>query len=778
MSVVITRPLVTVFNEKNEKVSSVKLPAVFRAPIRPDIVSFIHHEIAKNNRQPYSVSKLAGHQTSAESWGTGRAVARIPRVRGGGTHRSGQGAFGNMCRGGRMFAPTKTWRRWHRKVNVSQKRYALCSALAASGVPSLVFARGHAIQQLSEIPFVVSDKIQEYVKTKQACFFLKKSKIWPEIEKVLASKRFRAGRGKMRNRRRIQKRGPLIIYDRDQGLTRAFRNIPGIDLQNVNNMNLLRLAPGGHVGRLCIWTESAFRKLDDICGTWKTPSKVKTGFILPRHIMQMTDLQRLINSEEVKKVVRKPRRKVVRRTVKPNPLKNIKALLKLNPYAAVEKRHSILAIRRGVKRKSVVITRPLVTVFNEKNEKVSSVKLPAVFRAPIRPDIVSFIHHEIAKNNRQPYSVSKLAGHQTSAESWGTGRAVARIPRVRGGGTHRSGQATVAFHLQSVFAIRDTRRMAASGVPSLVFARGHAIQQLSEIPFVVSDKIQEYVKTKQACFFLKKSKIWPEIEKVLASKRFRAGRGKMRNRRRIQKRGPLIIYDRDQGLTRAFRNIPGIDLQNVNNMNLLRLAPGGHVGRLCVWTESAFRKLDDICGTWKTPSKVKTGFIFITLNLIFNLFFIKFRVHFRICSYHEVFVSSSLPRHIMQMTDLQRLINSEEVKKVVRKPRRKVVRRTVKPNPLKNIKALLKLNPYAAVEKRHSILAIRRGVKRKAGYTDKEKAIIKRRAELKQKAKAAKAKKPKQPKKAKTAKPAVAPAKSKAAKPAGAPVKPKATPKK
>ena len=35
--------------------------------------------------------------------GTGRAVARIPRVRGGGTHRSGQAAFGNMCRGGRYI---------------------------------------------------------------------------------------------------------------------------------------------------------------------------------------------------------------------------------------------------------------------------------------------------------------------------------------------------------------------------------------------------------------------------------------------------------------------------------------------------------------------------------------------------------------------------------------------------------------------------------------------------------------------------------------------------
>lgn len=84
----------------------------------------------------------SGHQTSAESWGTGRAVARIPRVRGGGTHRSGQGAYGNMCRGGRMFAPTKTYRRWHRHVNVAQKRYAICSAIAASGVPALVMARG------------------------------------------------------------------------------------------------------------------------------------------------------------------------------------------------------------------------------------------------------------------------------------------------------------------------------------------------------------------------------------------------------------------------------------------------------------------------------------------------------------------------------------------------------------------------------------------------------------------------------------------------------------
>lgn len=61
------------------------------------------------------------------------------------------------------------------------------------------------------------------------------------------------------------------------------------------------------------------------------------------------------------------------------------------------------------------------------------------------------ILERIAKNKRQAYAVSEKAGHQTSAESWGTGRAVARIPRVGGGGTHRSGQVhIVVMVLQTI----------------------------------------------------------------------------------------------------------------------------------------------------------------------------------------------------------------------------------------------------------------------------------------------------------------------------------------
>ena len=74
----------------------------------------------------------------------------------------------------------------------------------------------------------------------------------------------------------------------------------------------------------------------------------------------------------------------------------------------------------------------MVTAFNENGEAAGQVTLPAVFKAPIRPDVVNFVHTNMAKNARQAYAVHKHAGHQTSAESWGVGRAVARIPRVRG----------------------------------------------------------------------------------------------------------------------------------------------------------------------------------------------------------------------------------------------------------------------------------------------------------------------------------------------------------
>ncbi|KAK0665588.1 ribosomal protein L4 domain-containing protein [Cercophora samala] len=330
-----SRPTVTVLGADGKATGATEvLPKVFGAPIRPDIVKHVHTGMAKNKRQPYSVSEKAGHQTSAESWGTGRAVARIPRVSGGGTHRAGQAAFGNMCRSGRMFAPTKIWRKWHVKVNQGQKRFATASALAASAVAPLLMARGHQVSTVPEVPLVIdSAAFSVASKTAAAVGLLQAVGAGPELEKVKASKKLRAGKGKLRGRRHRQRRGPLVVYSAStdgKDLVQGFRNIPGVETSPVDALNLLQLAPGGHLGRFVIWTSAAIKELDAVYES-------KKGFFLPSNVVANADLTRLINSSEIQSVLRAPKgeAKTKRGHVqKKNPLRNKQVQLRLNPYAA------------------------------------------------------------------------------------------------------------------------------------------------------------------------------------------------------------------------------------------------------------------------------------------------------------------------------------------------------------------------------------------------------------------------------------------------------------
>merc|ERR1711968_45349 len=108
-------------------------------------------------------------------------------------------------------------------------------------------------------------------------------------------------------------------------------------LANVNRLNLLDLAPGGHLGRFVIWTQGAFEALDGIFGSYGKPSSVKSSFSLPRPIMANSDVSRLINSDEVQAVVR-PQKKNGRQPQRRNPLVNLGAMLKLNPHAKADLR--------------------------------------------------------------------------------------------------------------------------------------------------------------------------------------------------------------------------------------------------------------------------------------------------------------------------------------------------------------------------------------------------------------------------------------------------------
>jgi large subunit ribosomal protein L4e len=120
-----------------------------------------------------------------------------------------------------MFAPTKTWRRWHRKINISQKRYAVASALAASAVPALVMARGHKIDDVPEIPLVIENELESKKKTSEAKDILSAIGALADVEKAADSKKIRAGKGKARNRKYVLRRGPLIIYKTNDGVVHS-----------------------------------------------------------------------------------------------------------------------------------------------------------------------------------------------------------------------------------------------------------------------------------------------------------------------------------------------------------------------------------------------------------------------------------------------------------------------------------------------------------------------------------------------------------------------------
>jgi large subunit ribosomal protein L4e len=70
---------------------------------------------------------------------------------------------------------------------------------------------------------------------------------------------------------------------------------------------------------------------------------VKKGYKLPRPMMTNADVTRLINSDEVQSVVLPPKETATKaKSLKKNPLKNLGAMVKLNPHAASTRRNAIL----------------------------------------------------------------------------------------------------------------------------------------------------------------------------------------------------------------------------------------------------------------------------------------------------------------------------------------------------------------------------------------------------------------------------------------------------
>jgi len=131
------------------------------------------------------------------------------------------------------------------------------------------------------------------------------------------------------------RKGPLIIYgDDSSNVKQAARNLPGVDTCHVNRLNVLQLAPGGHLGRFVIFTKDAFTGLNAVFGSYKTGSTQKAGYALNRTVMSCADISRIINSDQVQSKLREVRTNVVLHDkTKKNPLTNKAMMNKLNPFA-------------------------------------------------------------------------------------------------------------------------------------------------------------------------------------------------------------------------------------------------------------------------------------------------------------------------------------------------------------------------------------------------------------------------------------------------------------
>lgn len=235
----------------------VPLPEGFRAELRPDLIRKAVNAARANRRQPYGAAPRAGRMHSTESWGPGSGVSRIPRLRGG---RSAAGVPPAV--GGPRAHPPKAEKDWSEKINRKEARKALSAALAAVSSPELVKARGHRFKEGLSLPLVVEDALEEIEGTQALGAALEALGVGEDLVRAKEGKQQRPGKGKLRGRRYKVPRSLLIVAPGGTPVWRAARNLLGVDLANPQQLSTEALAPGGHAGRLTLFTEKALQALD------------------------------------------------------------------------------------------------------------------------------------------------------------------------------------------------------------------------------------------------------------------------------------------------------------------------------------------------------------------------------------------------------------------------------------------------------------------------------------------------------------------------------------
>jgi large subunit ribosomal protein L4e len=243
-----------VLDKAGQKASTIKVPDVFNEAYRPDVIKKAVLAAQANRLQPYGPDRTAGTLTSAHSWGSGRGAAHVPRLTNG-----SRAARVTQARGGRSAHAPNPNKIFKEKINDKERMLAIRSAAAATMNKELVKARGYKYE--GELPLIVSDDVESMTRTKDVVDMLMALGLEADLERA-KQKQVRGGKGKMRGRQYKKKVGVLIVVGEDKGIGAGARNIAGLDVVTLDNVNAELLAPGTHAGRLTVWSESALKMME------------------------------------------------------------------------------------------------------------------------------------------------------------------------------------------------------------------------------------------------------------------------------------------------------------------------------------------------------------------------------------------------------------------------------------------------------------------------------------------------------------------------------------
>ncbi len=237
-----------------DEAGTIELPAVFDTAFRPDLIGRAVVAAQANRKQAYGADEFAGLRTPAESFGSGRGLAHVPRQE-------------NVARrvphavSGRRAHPPKAEKDQSKQLNDKERKLAIRSAIAATADAELVAERGHAFDDDVELPLVVADDFEELVKTQEALGVLEALGVDDDVERAEDGRSVRAGQGKARGRKYRQPKSVLVVTSEEP--SRAARNLAGVDVATASEVNAEDLAPGAHPGRLTLWTKSALTEVAD-----------------------------------------------------------------------------------------------------------------------------------------------------------------------------------------------------------------------------------------------------------------------------------------------------------------------------------------------------------------------------------------------------------------------------------------------------------------------------------------------------------------------------------